>query len=96
MRRINHFLPSDLLSQAAEFHAATLALRRVLPQDMAAHVWFGGTRDDSAVLITDSGSWATPLRFSQDTILRELRDGCRIDCRRIAIRVAPDTPRDTR
>lgn len=91
MRRITDFLPGALLAQAEEFHAATLALRSVLPEGMAAHVWFGGTRADSAVLVTDSSSWATSLRFSQDIILKVLRDHCRIDCRRVAIRVAPDT-----
>ncbi|MEJ2631623.1 MAG: DciA family protein [Acidihalobacter sp.] len=90
MRRINQFLPTELLSQAARFDAVTHALRGILPQSMAEHVWFAGTRGDSAVLITDSSSWVTPLRFEQNTILLHLERCCQISSQRIAIKVSPD------
>ena len=89
MRRINQYLPAELLSQAARFDAVTHALRSILPQTMADHVWFAGTRDDRAVLITDSSSWVTPLRFEQNMILLHLERCCQINCRRISIKVSP-------
>jgi hypothetical protein len=89
MRRINQFLPTELLSQAARFDAVTQTLRGILPQAMAPHVWFAGTRGDSAVLITDSSSWVTPLRFEQNTILLHLERCCQISSRRVSIKVSP-------
>ncbi|MEJ2480199.1 MAG: DciA family protein [Acidihalobacter sp.] len=89
MRRINQYLPPELLSQAARFDTVTHALRSVLPQAMAEHVWFAGTRDDCAVLITDSSSWVTPLRFEQNMILLHLERCCQISSRRISIKVSP-------
>lgn len=88
MRRISQFLPPELLAQAAQRDAVTYALRKVLPEAMAPHVWFAGTRGDTALLVTDSGSWTTPLRFEQPAILEHLKECCRLDCRRVSIKVA--------
>lgn len=89
MRRINQFLPAELLSQAARFDAVTHALRSILPRAMAPHVWYAGTHGDSAVLITDSSSWVTPLRFEQNTILLHLERCCQINSKRVSIKVSP-------
>lgn len=88
MRPINQFLPAELLSKAAELDAVTQTLRKALPEAMASHVWFAGTRADAAVLITDSSSWLTPLRFEQAAILDCLSRSCQLHCLRVTVKVS--------
>ena len=90
MRKINSFLPTELLAQASRYDAITQLLRASLPERLAQHAWYGGTLGEHIIVITDSGNWVTPLRFEQASILAHLRNEAGINAVRISIKVSPD------
>ncbi|WP_455380598.1 DciA family protein [Acidihalobacter prosperus] len=91
MKHASQYLSTDLLKQAAFLSDITRQLRSTLTPEMAAHTWFVGIDNHKALLLTDNGSWVTPLRFHQPLILGTLNallDGQTLN--RMIIRVSPE------
>lgn len=93
MEPVQRHFASKLLVQARQLEAMTRTLRQYLPPVLAAHCWVGPVRDQTLVLLTDGGSWATQLRYQQQEVLKLLNSEFRLDLRRARIRVV--SPRET-
>lgn len=66
---------------------ATMAT--VLPETARNHVAIAGYADGELVIITDSGTWATRLRYQLEDIRRALAQKMRLNLDRLDIRVQP-------
>lgn len=91
MKHASQFISADLIKRATFLSHITMKLRSALPPEMGAHLWFVGVDQHKAILLTDNGSWVTPLRFQQQMILdtlNSLMEGQGLN--RIIIRVSPE------
>lgn len=95
MHLLNRYLDKELLQQAQLLHAVTLSIRTRLPHPAAEHCWAGSMRDDTLVIITDSGHWVVPIRYQQHELLKQLNSEFRFELRqtlkRMRIKVATPT-----
>ncbi|SEP60517.1 hypothetical protein SAMN05421693_1027 [Ectothiorhodospira magna] len=89
MRRTQTYLNPDLLQQAALLERLTRDIKTLLPPGPREHCWVSGIQAGVVTLVTDSGVWATPLRYRQRDILARLQREHGIQARTIRIRVRP-------
>ena len=102
MRKLARSPVSILSSAGAETHSVirrvrflqqiNAALASVLPPSAALHVGVAGYQQGELVLVVDSGSWATRLRYQQEILRRALAQSMRLDLDRLRIRVRPPVP----
>ena len=63
----------SLLERAAVIDGINQRLLRILPLPLNEHVCLANIRDDSAVIMADSGAWLTRARYLGPEILKFLR-----------------------
>ena len=63
----------SLLERAAAIDGINQRLLRYLPAPLNQHVCFANIRDDAAIILADSGTWLTRLRYLAPEILTFLR-----------------------
>lgn len=63
----------SLLERAAAIDGVNQRLLRFLPPPLNQHVCFANVRDDTAIVLADSGAWLTRLRYLGPEILKFLR-----------------------
>lgn len=85
----------SLLKRVTFLQEINAAVAAVLPESAAEHVGVADYRDGELVIIVDSGTWATRLRYQQSQLRRELAQRLRLDLDRLEIRVRPSATRNT-
>jgi len=65
------------------------SLDSLLPPRLRAHCAPAGIEGNELVLIADSGTWATQLRYQQQQILKQLNADLGLNLRRLRVRIAP-------
>lgn len=91
MQHASRFLPSGLLSEAANVARISSMLRSVLPGNLASHVWFAGIKERTACLVTDNGCWVATLRFQQQMLLDKINAlSDQPTCTQVRIQVVPE------
>jgi len=88
MQRIRQLINPRLVSKAGIHESLTASLRHLLPPNMAAHCWVAGVEEEQIRLVTDSGAWATQIRFLQREILKHLKSHHGLTVRRVRVSVA--------
>ena len=65
-----------------------MSLRRVLPSELAAHVWGAVLRDGKLTILVRSAAWGTRLRYAAPEAARELATllGAAIDEVKVKVR----------
>ena len=89
MRAPRTYLDPTMLDQARRLEAMTQSVRTLLPPGLRDHCWVGNIKDGVLVLVTDSGTWAHPLRYMQREVLKQMKAHHGISARSIKIRVRP-------
>ena len=79
MQPLNHFIDPAMIKHAQFLHALTMSVRTRLPASVAEHCWVGGIRDDTLVVITNSGNRTIPIRYQQHELLKLLNSEFRTD-----------------
>jgi hypothetical protein len=77
MKSVNRILATaglqSLLERAAAIDGINQRLLRVLPSPFNEHVCFANVREDTAIIMADSGAWLTRVRYLGPEILSFLR-----------------------
>ncbi|MCG5500994.1 DUF721 domain-containing protein [Ectothiorhodospira lacustris] len=89
MHRPRALLDPDLLHRARALEALTRSVRDLLPPGPREHCWAGGMEEGCLILVTDSGAWASQLRYLQREILKQIKAHHGLQARSVHIRVRP-------
>ncbi|MBK1672558.1 hypothetical protein CKO35_04440 [Ectothiorhodospira shaposhnikovii] len=89
MRRPRVLLDPALLTRARMLENLTWSVRNLLPPGPREHCWVSGMEDGALTLVTDSGAWATQLRYLKREILKQIQAHHGLHPRSIQIRVCP-------
>lgn len=81
----------SLVAHATFLQQVKSALLPILPPQGPDHVGVADYYNGCLVLVVDSGTWATRLRYQQDSLRRALAQNLRLDLDRLEIRVRPTT-----
>jgi len=79
----------SLIKRVTFLQAINATLAPVLPKAAAGHVGVASFQDGELVLVVDSGTWATRLRYQKEILRRVLAQELRLDLDHIEIRVRP-------
>lgn len=79
----------SLLKRVTFLQEINAAIAAALPESAAGHFGIADYRDGELVIIVDSGTWATRLRYQQSQLRRQLAQRLRLDLDRLEIRVRP-------
>ena len=74
MHRLQHFLDSRLIKSARLLEALTQSARTRLAPTVAEHCWVSAIRGKTLIVVTDSSSWAVPIRYQQHELLKQLNE----------------------
>lgn len=88
MRPLNQLIDRNLIRKARALQDMTLSLRSRLSAPLAEHCWAAGWQDKTLIVITDSGAWATGIRYQQHELLKQINAEFRLDLKRMKIRIA--------
>jgi hypothetical protein len=68
------------------------AVQRALPPELAPHVWSAAISDEDVLtLVTESGSWATRVRYVASVVAGAVGDELKREITRTVVRVRPRT-----
>ncbi len=82
---------AQVVADAAAHERLSLLVRRLLPQDLGAHVLSVNLRDETLIIITDSAAWATQIRYLQGDIMQALATKHGVVARKLVTKVRPGT-----
>ncbi|WP_412852353.1 DciA family protein [Ectothiorhodospira shaposhnikovii] len=89
MRRPRTLLAPELLHRARELENLTQSVRDLLPPGPREHCWVGGLEAGALILVTDTGAWASQLRYLQREILKQVKAHHGLQAKSVRIRVRP-------
>lgn len=74
MHSLKNLINPKLIEKAYFYQQLTLSLRSRLPEPLAKHCWVGGFRGNTLIVVTDSSHWATPIRYQQHELLKQINE----------------------
>jgi hypothetical protein len=80
---------SDLVERARFLKQLDSQLRAELPASLSAHVRVANLHEDRLVMVADSATWATRLRYERQKILLALRRHYSIRCPALEVKISP-------
>jgi hypothetical protein len=81
---------ASLVERARFLRQLDRTVRASLPETLSQHVQVANLRGDCLVMLADSPTWATRLRYQRQTVLDGLWQGHSIRCRMLEVKVQPD------
>ncbi len=74
MKPVKTLIKPELIHKARFHHQLTISARSRLPAPLAAHFWVGGYSGRTLIVVTDSSHWATPIRYQQHELLKQINE----------------------
>ena len=78
---------SRLAEQAEAARDLTERVRRVLPEELRAHVLSASRRGDELVVRVDSAAWSAQVRYAGPRLIEALQEPAQRDFARVRVRV---------
>jgi hypothetical protein len=81
---------ASLVQRARFLRQLDRSIRASLPETLSRHVQVANLRGDCLVMLADSPTWATRLRYQRQAVLDGLWQAHSIRCRLLEVKVQPD------
>lgn len=72
MHDLKHFIDPQLIDRLRTMDRLTACARSVLSRELAQHCWATRVEGTTLYLVANAASWATPIRYQQHEILKQV------------------------
>jgi hypothetical protein len=90
--RVNRFLSQNWLARIEDIQRLDQSLKFMLHDPLKQHCWAAGIEKRRLTILTDSGAWATQLRYQQQQILKGINTDLGLNLNKLRIRVSTRSP----
>jgi hypothetical protein len=86
--RVSRFLSRNWLDRIQDIQRLDQSLKFMLHDPLKQHCWAAGIEKRQLTILTDSGVWATQLRYQQQQILKGINTDLRLNLNKLRVRIS--------